>query len=77
MNSRLFSLATLLTSLSLIPAAELRLGIIGLDTSHVTAFTEILNNPNAKNHIPGTKVVGSPPAGRSILKTSKTKSNSH
>ena len=26
-------------------AAEIRVGIIGLDTSHVTAFTELLNNP--------------------------------
>ncbi|MCI0534431.1 MAG: Gfo/Idh/MocA family oxidoreductase, partial [Verrucomicrobiales bacterium] len=38
-------------------AAELRLGIIGLDTSHVTAFTELLNNPAAKDHVPGAKVV--------------------
>jgi hypothetical protein len=38
-------------------AAELRIGIIGCDTSHVTAFTETLNNPNASNHIAGGKVV--------------------
>ena len=37
--------------------AELRIGIIGCDTSHVTAFTELLNNPNAKGHVPGGKVV--------------------
>src|SRR2546429_1830504 len=37
--------------------AELRIGIIGCDTSHVTAFTETLNNPKAKGHIPGGKVV--------------------
>ena len=37
--------------------ADLRLGIIGCDTSHVTAFTETLNNPNAKGHVPGGKVV--------------------
>lgn len=35
----------------------LRLGLIGLDTSHVTAFTEILNNPAAKDHVPGARVV--------------------
>jgi hypothetical protein len=39
-------------------AADLRLGIIGLDTSHVVAFTETLNNPAAKGHVPGAKVVG-------------------
>ena len=38
-------------------AAELKLGIIGLDTSHVTAFTKILNDPKAPNHVPGGKVV--------------------
>jgi hypothetical protein len=37
--------------------ADLRIGIIGCDTSHVTAFTEVLNNPQAKAHIPGGKVV--------------------
>jgi predicted dehydrogenase len=38
-------------------AADLRVGIIGLDTSHVVAFTELLNNPANKHHIPGAKVV--------------------
>ena len=38
-------------------AGELRVGIIGCDTSHVTAFTEVLNNPEAKGHVPGAKVV--------------------
>jgi hypothetical protein len=39
------------------PAAELRIGIIGCDTSHCVAFTETLNNPQAKGHIAGGKVV--------------------
>jgi len=34
-------------------AEELRLGIIGLDTSHVTAFTRLLNDPTHKDHVPG------------------------
>ena len=51
--------------------ADLRIGIIGCDTSHVPAFTEILNNPAAKGHIPGGKVVaafkgGSPDIPSSI-----------
>ncbi|HWI59844.1 MAG TPA: gfo/Idh/MocA family oxidoreductase, partial [Bacillota bacterium] len=37
--------------------ADLRIGIIGCDTSHATAFTETLNNPDAKGHVPGGKVV--------------------
>jgi len=45
---------TLFTALN---AADLRIGIIGCDTSHVPAFTETLNNPEAKNHVSGGKVV--------------------
>ena len=32
---------------SLLRAADLKIGLIGLDTSHATAFTEILNDPSA------------------------------
>ena len=37
-------------------AKDLRIGMVGLDTSHVTAFTRILNDKSAKDHIPGGKV---------------------
>ena len=39
------------------PAADLRVGIIGLDTSHVVAFTKVLNDETASTHIPGARVV--------------------
>lgn len=52
---RLF-LAFIFSALPLF-AAELRIGIIGCDTSHVTAFTEAINDPQAKGHISGGKVV--------------------
>ncbi len=38
-------------------AADLRVGLIGLDTSHVIAFTKALNDPKNKDHVPGAKVV--------------------
>jgi hypothetical protein len=38
-------------------AADLRIGMIGLDTSHVTAFTALLNNEKNAKHVPGGKVV--------------------
>jgi hypothetical protein len=38
-------------------AEDLKLGIIGLDTSHVTAFTKILNDSSDPKHVPGGKVV--------------------
>ena len=40
-----------------ISPAVIRVGIIGCDTSHATAFTEILNDPAGKDHVPGAKVV--------------------
>ena len=39
------------------PGADLRLGIIGTDTSHVTAFTKILNDTSSPEHVPGARVV--------------------
>lgn len=38
-------------------AADLRLGIIGTDTSHATAFAHVLNDASAPNHVPGARVV--------------------
>lgn len=35
----------------------IRVGIIGTDTSHVPAFTRLLNDEKGKDHIPGCKVV--------------------
>lgn len=35
----------------------IRLGLIGLDTSHAPTFTKILHDPNDPLHIPGAKVV--------------------
>jgi len=39
------------------PSAELRIGIIGCDTSHCIAFTKQLNDPADKEYVPGGKVV--------------------
>src|SRR5512146_1261248 len=44
-----------------------RIGMIGLDTSHVVAFTEVLNNP-ANNY--GCKVVAGYPGGSPDIKDS-------
>ncbi len=38
-------------------AADIRIGIIGCDTSHAVAFTDTINNPTAKGHVPGGKVI--------------------
>jgi predicted dehydrogenase len=41
----------------------LSIGLIGLDTSHVIAFTKLLNDPKDPNHLPGAKVTVAFPGG--------------
>ncbi|MBI3880829.1 MAG: Gfo/Idh/MocA family oxidoreductase [Verrucomicrobia bacterium] len=65
-------LAFALASLSL-SAAELRLGLIGLDTSHVMAFTGILNDPKNKAHIEGGTVVAAFKGGSPDIEVSRTR----
>jgi hypothetical protein len=45
----------------------LRAGIIGLDTSHVTAFTSVLNNPKNTGDLAGVRVVAAYPGGSADL----------
>jgi hypothetical protein len=54
-------------------SGDLRIGMIGLDTSHVTAFTELLNNPQAKNYVPGGKVVAAFKGGSPDIESSHTR----
>lgn len=44
-------------------SSSLKIGIIGLDTSHVTAFTQLLNDASHAYHVPGGKVVAAFPGG--------------
>ena len=54
-----------LCSAALSPAADavIRVGMIGLDTSHVAAFTKVLNDPKAEGDLAGVKVVAAFPGG--------------
>jgi len=47
-----------------------RIGIIGLDTSHVIAFTKALNGPNPGPEYSGFKVVAAYPYGSKYIKSS-------
>src|SRR5438093_2199195 len=51
-------------------ASELRVGIIGCDTSHVPEFTELLNNPQAKGHVAGAKVIAAFKGGSKDIESS-------
>ena len=73
---RLLSRTLLLVSLviaNLAQAAELRLGLIGLDTSHVVAFTKVLNDPKDKNHVEGAKIVAGFKGGSPDIESSATR----
>jgi hypothetical protein len=52
------------------PAKVLKAGIIGLDTSHVTAFTALLNNPKNTGDLAGVRVVAGFPGGSKDIKDS-------
>lgn len=61
----------LLLAATLAPAADIRLGIIGTDTSHVPAFTQLLNSPaDAKDHISGARVVAAYKGGSKDIESS-------
>ncbi len=47
--------------------SELKIGMIGLDTSHCPAFTNLLNNPDNPHHVPGGKVLWAYPGGSKQL----------
>ena len=49
---------------------ELRIGIIGLDTSHVVQFTQLLNLADRNDHVPGARVVAAFPQGSRDIESS-------
>ena len=51
----------------------LRLGLIGLDTSHVIAFTSRFNEPDNPNHVPGGRVVAAFKGGSKDIESSHTR----
>jgi hypothetical protein len=72
-HMKLFLLVLFATVTACLRAEDLRLGIIGLDTSHVTAFTESLNNPASKNHVAGAKIVAAFKGGSPDIAASATR----
>jgi GFO/IDH/MocA oxidoreductase family protein len=52
---------------------EIRVGMIGLDTSHVTAFTKLLNDKSDPNHIPGARVIAAFKGGSPDVESSHTR----
>jgi predicted dehydrogenase len=72
MISRLLALCTLFTATTAL-AADLRIGMIGLDTSHVTAYLNIINDPQNKDHVPGAKIVAGFKGGSPDIESSRSR----
>jgi predicted dehydrogenase len=51
----------------------IRAGIIGLDTSHVVAFTGLLNAPNPKPELAGVRIVAAYPGGSQDIPSSRNR----
>jgi len=60
-------------SVSAFGADVIRVGIIGLDTSHVTAFTQLLNNADDAKHVAGAKVVAAYKGGSADIESSASR----
>jgi predicted dehydrogenase len=54
-------------------ASNLRIGMIGLDTSHVIAFAKLLNDPKNEHHVPGGKITVAFPGGSQDFPLSKNR----
>ena len=57
--------------LSASASADLRLGIVGTDTSHVTAFARVLNDPSSPDHVPGARIVAAYKGGSPEVASSR------
>ena len=69
-------LTAFLLSIQMAPAQDktpILIGIIGLDTSHVPAFTGLFNDPKNTGELAGFKVVAGFPGGSKDVKSSYTR----
>jgi hypothetical protein len=72
---RLLSLLAVGVLMSVASAEEgvIRVGVIGLDTSHAPAFAKELNNPEAKEDVAGCRIVAAYPKGSPDIESSVTR----
>jgi predicted dehydrogenase len=62
-----------LTAIGNAQEREIRVGLIGLDTSHAVAFTQLLNDPARADHVPGARVVAAFKQGTPEIEASATR----
>jgi Oxidoreductase family, NAD-binding Rossmann fold len=64
---------TMLTGSAVAQTSEVRVGIIGTDTSHATAFTKLLNDKSDPAHAPGARVIAAFKGGSPDVEASRTR----
>ena len=65
--------AALLVIASQLAAEEIKIGIVGTDTSHAIEFTKILNDPANPDYLPGAKVVAAYKGGSKDIEQSASR----
>ncbi len=63
----------LLLAAALAGAQDIRVGIIGTDTSHATAFTKFFNDDASPDHVSGARVVAAFKGGSPDVESSRTR----
>jgi hypothetical protein len=64
-------LAALLALPAIARGADVRLGLVGTDTSHVIGFATAFNDPSSPNHVPGARIVAAFKGGSPDLPSSR------
>lgn len=54
-------------------APGIRIGLVGLDTSHVAAYLNLFNEPGSLEHVPGGRIVGAFRGGSPDIEISRTR----
>ena len=80
MDSHIGTILILLIAMTLSAAAlradekrQLRAGVIGLDTSHATAFAKLFNDPKSTGDIADVKIVAAFPGGSQDIESSRNR----
>ena len=64
---------TMLLSGIVLSGADIRLGIVSTDTSHVIHFTRILNEDRDPEHVPGARVIAAYKGGSPDIPSSRNR----
>jgi hypothetical protein len=72
-NLKLRLSGLLLISALCLGGADLRIGIVGTDTSHAVVFTTMLNDDKSPDHVPGGRVIAAYKGGSKDVEASYTR----